>query len=266
MNPAVKEISGAGIAHWGRCLGLYGLLACAAHAEQSLEQAASDPTASLMNVQVQNVYTGAYHRLRNESGNALLLRSAVPFATGSLRHIARATLPYVSKSPSGEHGFGDLVLFDLVVFDRAWGRWGVGPVALFPTASDGALGADKWAVGPAIGFTARSPGVLWGLFNQNLFTVGCDDDRPDVDVSILQPIINYALPNKWSIGTSEMNFTYDWNLDDWSVLPLGVKVSKLHRFGQVPVQLSGAYEYNLQDDYVSSEWTFNLTAKFLFPL
>lgn len=71
---------------------------------QSLDQAANDPTASLMNVQIQNLYIGDYHNLDNESGNIILLRSAIPFKTGSLKHIARATLPIVTNSPSGESG------------------------------------------------------------------------------------------------------------------------------------------------------------------
>ena len=69
---------------------------------QSLEQAASDPTASLMSVQIQDVYTGGYHTLDGEDGNPILLRSAIPFKTGPLNHIARATLPIVTHSPSGK--------------------------------------------------------------------------------------------------------------------------------------------------------------------
>lgn len=89
---------------------------------QSLEQAANDPTASLMSVQIQNLYSGAYHNLSDGSGNTILLRSAVPFTTGNLNHIARGTLPVVTDSPSGENGLGDLVLFDLLAFDKSWGR------------------------------------------------------------------------------------------------------------------------------------------------
>ena len=63
-----------------------------------------------------------------------------------------------------------------------------------------------------------------------------------------------------------MNFTYDWNQGGWTTLPLGVKLSRLTRFGDTPVQFSGAFEYNFQDDYVGAQWTINLTAKFLFPL
>lgn len=242
------------------------LLSGAAIADQSLDQAASDPTASLMAVQVQNLYAGDYHNLDDESGNTVLLRVAVPFQTGDLKHIARATLPVVTSSPSGESGLSDLVLFDLLAFDRSWGRWGVGAVMLAPTATEDELGAEKWALGPALGFVARSPGLLWGLFNQNLFTVAGNDDREDINSSILQPILNYSLPDKWSIGVSEMNLVYDWEHSNWSNLPLGIKLAKLVRFGKQPVQFAGSYEYNYADDVVAPKWTVNLTAKFLFPI
>jgi hypothetical protein len=251
------------------------VILCAAHAAtaaevatagQSLEQAASDPTASLMSVSAQETYAGSYHQLDDESGNTLLLRSSVPFTTGSLEHIARVTLPIVTDSPSGKSGLSDLVLFDLIKFEKSGGRWGIGPVLLAPTATDDALGAGKWAIGPAVGFVARSNKVMWGLFNQNLFSFAGDNDRGDVNVSILQPIVNYALPEKWSVGTSEMNVTYDWDRDAWTVLPLGVKLAKLVKFGKLPVQFAGGYEYNFADDYVAPKWTVNFTVKFLFPI
>jgi len=233
---------------------------------QSLEQAANDPTASLMSVQIQDIYAGDYHKLNDESGNSILLRTAVPFKTGPLNHIARATLPIVTNSPSGKSGLSDLVLFDLVVFNQSWGRWGIGPVMLIPTATNDQLGAKKWAIGPALGFVARSNKLMWGLFNQNLFSFAGDKGREDVKLSILQPILNFSLPNRWSIGTSEMNITYDWEKKAWTALPVGIKLAKLVKFGKLPVQFAGSYEYNFADDYVAPKWTVNFTVKFLFPL
>ena len=234
-----------------------------AKGSQSLEQAASDPTASLMSLQLQNLFVGDYHNLDDESSNTIQLRSAIPFMLGGLSNIARVTLPFVTHGPNGS-GLGDMTLFDLVAFDQSWGRWGVGPVLLLPTGKDG-ISAEKWAIGPALGFAARRPGLLWGLFNQNLFSFAGDGDQ-DVRVSIIQPILNYSLPDKWSIGTSEMNFTYDWEKKAWTALPLGVKVAKLTKFGSVPVQFIGSYEYNFADDYVAPKWTLSFTLKFLFPL
>jgi len=233
---------------------------------QSLEQAAQDPTASLMNVSIQNQYSAEYHNLDDENGNIIQLRSSLPFKTGGLKHIARATLPIVTESPSGETGLGDLVLFDMMTFNESWGRWGTGLVALFPTASDDALGSGKFGAGPALGFVARNTGFLWGVFNQNLFSFAGESDREDVRVSILQPILNVSLPNKWSIGLSEMNITYDWEKSAWTSLPLGIKINKLVKFSGWPVTFSGNYEYNFQDDYVTPEWTVGFLMKFLFPI
>ena len=233
---------------------------------QALDQAANDPTASLMAVQIQNIYSGNYYHLHDASGNTVLLRPVVPFTTGALSHIARATIPYATLSPSGKTGLGDSVLFDLIVFNQSWGRWGIGPVLLLPTATDDALGAEKWAAGPALGFVARQPSLMWGLFNQNLFSFAGNDQRDEVKLSILQPIVNYSLPHKWSIGASEMNITYDWNKGAWVNLPLGIKVSKLHKFAKLPVQFSGSYEYNFANASVTPEWSVNLTVKFLFPI
>ena len=172
----------------------------------------------------------------------------------------------MTDSPSGESGLSDLVLFDLIKFEKSWGRWGIGPVLLAPTATDDAIGGGKWASGPALGFVARSNKLMWGLFNQNLFSFAGDDDREDVNVSILQPIVNYSLPEKWSIGTSEMNITYDWEKDAWTILPLGVKLAKLVKFGKLPVQFAGGYEYHFANDYGAPKWTVNFTVKVLFPV
>jgi len=53
---------------------------------------------------------------------------------------------------------------------------------------------------------------------------------------------------------------------NWTVLPLGVKVAKLVKFGKLPVQFSGSYEYNFQDDFAAPKWGVNFTVKFLFPI
>ena len=232
---------------------------------QSLEQAASDPTASLMSVLLQNIHTSSFHNRDDADANTFQFRSAVPFSTGNLDHIARLTLPYVTDSVTGDSGFGDATLFDLIVFDKDWGRWGAGAVTLLPTGSSD-ISAEKWGIGPAFGFVAQFPGMIAGIFNQNIFSFAGEDDRPDVDISIIQPIIDYALPNQWSIGASEMTITYDWNSNEWISLPLGIKVSKLTKPGGQPIQFSLSYEHNFQDDFNGPETTYNFTAKFLFPV
>lgn len=234
------------------------------HAEQTLDQAADDPTASLSALQVSDWYTASFHGLESESANSVVLRPVLPFMLGGAPNIFRATLPFVTNHPSADAGFGDTVLFDLVVFPEAWGRWGVGPVLLMPTGGRD-RGTRTWAAGPAAGFTVRQTLLLWGLFNQNLFGFAGAGNHADVQVSILQPIVSRALGDGWSVGGSEMTATYDWDEDRWSSLPLGVKAAKLVTVDGLMAQLSLQYEYDFADDEFGPKSTYRFTAKFLFP-
>ena len=232
---------------------------------QSLQQAAEDPTASLMNVQIGTWYTSDFHNLSGEDANTVVLRSALPWQWGEQKHISRITVPFITDSPFIDTGLSDTAIFDLMTFDEGWGRWGVGAVALLPTGGAD-RGAEKWGLGPAVGFTARAEGFLWGLFNQNIFTVAGEDDREDINVSVFQPILSVSLGNGWSTGISEMSITYDWENSEWTSLPLGVKLAKLAHFGKLPVQFNFQYEYNFADDSpVSPENLFRFTVKFIFP-
>ncbi|MPY22519.1 hypothetical protein FM037_07950 [Shewanella psychropiezotolerans] len=236
-----------------------------AQAEQSLEQAADDPTASLMSLQLSDWYTQSYHNIDNESANNFVLRSAMPFKIGEQSHIMRITAPIITSSPFQDSGLSDITLFDLATFDKDWGRWAVGAVALLPTGGEH-RGAEKWGIGPAIGFVVHESHLLWGLFNQNIFTIAGEDNREDINVSILQPLLSLSIGKGWSMGVSEMTATYDWEQGEWSNLPLGFKVAKLHKFGKLPVQFSAQYEYNFADSALSTpEATVRLTAKLIFP-
>ena len=195
---------------------------------QDISQAASDPTASLMALQFSDWYAVRYHENSDASDNTLVFRPVIPFSTGSLNHIFRATLPVITDNPYLESGLADSTVFDLVVFNENWGRWGVGAVALLPTGGQDS-GAEKWGIGPAVGFTARSNDLLWGLFNQNVFSVAGNEDRADVNISTLQPILSYKLDGGWSVGFSEMSITYDWDQSKFVSLPLGLNVSKMMR-------------------------------------
>lgn len=252
---------------WAGITALPLLVLCAAlahGAEQSLEQAANDPTAALMNVQLSDWYTESFHNLDDESANSVVLRSAIPFEFLGQNNIFRVTAPFVTDSLNGSTGLADITLFDLVTRDASWGRWGCGAVALLPTGGE-KRGAEQWGLAPAIGFTARSSGMLWGLFNQNIFTVTGEDDREEVNVSSIQPILNRKLGNGWSMGLSEMSIVYDWENSRWASLPLGFKLIKLVKFNRMPVQFAVDFEYNFADDRIGPERIFRFTTKLIFP-
>ena len=235
----------------------------AAEEKQSLDQAANDPTASLMSFQLQNLYSPNVYNFDGET-NTVLFRAVVPSHWMGLDHITRLTMPYVTDSVSGKTGVSDTTIFDMAVFEQDWGRFGAGVVGLIPTGDRG-LGAGQWAIGPALGFAVQKENFLWGLFNQNLFSVAERFDGQDVNLSTLQPLFNYGLGNGWSAGISEMTIVYDWDAGEFTSLPLGVKISKMTRPGGVPVQLSGTYEHNFYDEGSGPEDTVGFTVKVLLP-
>ncbi|NIZ63366.1 hypothetical protein DL239_20580 [Sedimentitalea sp. CY04] len=230
---------------------------------QSLQSQASDPTASLMSFQFQDFYSPNLHNIAG-SQNVAQFRAAVPFTLGGVNNIARLTLPYVTRNAAGRSGLGDATLFNMATFNRSWGRFGVGVVALLPTGADG-ISAEKWGLGPAMGFIAQENWGLFGVFNQNILTVGGDDARPDVNISTLQPILSHSLGNGWSVGSSDMSFVYDWDRDEFTSLPLGAKVSKLTKINGMPVQWQLSYERNFYDTGSGPRDTIGLTAKLLVP-
>ncbi len=107
-----------------------------ANGGQSLQSQASDPTASLMSFQFKTFYSP---NLYNSTGsrNIAQFRAAIPFTVAGINNIARLTLPYVTQNATGPSGIGDMTLFDLAAFNRPWGRFGVGVVALLPTGANG---------------------------------------------------------------------------------------------------------------------------------
>ncbi|MHC9236995.1 hypothetical protein ACX9MO_15310 [Pseudooceanicola sp. 502str34] len=239
-------------------------MASAQSASQDLSQAASDPTASVTAYLLQDFYSGNYHRNNDVEGNTLQFRMAIPYTLGTTSNIFRLTLPYLTKSPSGKKGFSDITVFNLTTFDRSWGRYGIGAVAMLPTGSD-AVTADRWAVGPAAGFMAQASWGIWGAFNQNLIDVGGSSGRDHVNLSVIQPIINVSLEDGWSVGTSDMSFTYDWDAGEFVSLPLGVQLNKLAYLNGTPVQFGLSYEHNFYDSSVAPADTVGFTVKVLVP-
>ena len=92
--------------------------------KQDLSQAANDPTASVMSLQIGDWYSFNYHNLDDGYDNAIALRAAIPFQTGDLNHIFRVTAPIITDNPVLGSGLSDLTVFDLLVFNESLGSLG----------------------------------------------------------------------------------------------------------------------------------------------
>ena len=111
--------------------------------------------------------------------------------------------------------------------------WAVGPVVLIPTATDQALGAQKWGIGPTALALKQKEGWTYGVLANHIWSVAGKSNRADVSATFIQPFLSYSTKDAWTYSINTES-TYDWNSDSWSI-PINPFISKLVRFGKQPV-------------------------------
>jgi hypothetical protein len=142
--------------------------------------------------------------------------------------------------------------------------WGVGPVLYYPTASNSALGVNKWGSGPSVAFIKKdeSPWVFGAVAN-NIWTIGGPTGSNQL---FLNPFVHYHFGDGWSIGSSP-EITTNWIAcgGKWAV-PLGGGVGKLVHIGAQPVRFDLDAYYNAIRPTASKEtWLLQAKLTFLFP-
>jgi len=186
--------------------------------------------------------------------------------------ITRVILPITSQDDifpgaGDQFGLGDTTLS--VFFSPvkpAFGKWiwGVGPVAVLPTATDDLLGAEKWGLGPtAVALTQSGPWTVGALAN-HVWSVAGDGSRPDINNTFLQPFVAYTTPTAWTY-TLNTESSYNWEAEEWSV-PINAQVSKLTRLGTQPVSIGVGARYWANSTPTGPEgWGVRAILTFLFP-
>ena len=111
--------------------------------------------------------------------------------------------------------------------------WGVGPIFQFPRATDDLLGQGKWGAGPtAVALTVHGP---WVLGAPSTTCGHSRSDRRDVNQMLLQPFVNYNLPDAWYVVTAPI-ITADWeaNSDDRWTVPISAAWARSCGWGSCP--------------------------------
>jgi hypothetical protein len=94
--------------------------------------------------------------------------------------------------------------------------------------------------------------------------VAGDDDRDDVNATLLQPFVSYVTKTKTTIGLTTES-TYDWENDQWSV-PVIAQVSQLFKIGPQILQLAvGAKYWAESPENGPEDWGLRVQLTFLFP-
>lgn len=184
--------------------------------------------------------------------------------------IIRTILPVIdaeSPAPGIEDAFGlgDTVQSFFFSPKNPVNGWilAVGPVALWPTATDSQLGSGQWGAGPtALALKQTGPWTYGALVN-HLWSYAGDDDRGAVNATFLQPFASYITRTKTTF-TINAESTYDWEHGQWNV-PLNFIVSQLFKLGGQPVQAFVGGRCYLEGPEGGPEWGVRAGFTLLFP-
>ncbi|MGA7932183.1 MAG: hypothetical protein WCA35_01250, partial [Kovacikia sp.] len=240
---------------------------------EKLAKAAQNPIASLISVPFQNNFNfgvGPYDRLQY----VLNFQPVFPTSlSDDWLLVSRIITPIIlqpigiTASTESTFGLGDLnPSFFFVPKNSSDFTWGVGPVFALPTATYTPLGTGKWSVGPTA-VVVWSPGhwVIGALANQ-LWSIAGDPSRPDVSQFLIQPFINYNLPDGWYLTSSPI-ITANWNAssgNQWTV-PIGGGFGKIFRIGKQPVNANLAAYWNVAKPEFAADWQLRFQFQLLFP-
>ncbi len=145
------------------------------------------------------------------------------------------------------------------------GGWiaGVGPVFLYPSATNDLLGTEKWGAGPTAVMLRQSGHWTYGALANHIWSYAGNDSRADVSATFFNPFVSYRPGKGKSIGLqSEM--TYDWVANQWSV-PLSVSFSKVAKFGSQAVSFGLGAKYVVTGPGGGPEWGLRAGITLLFP-
>jgi len=234
----------------------------------ALAKQQQNPIASLISVPLQGNWDFGLGD-RDATGTLFNIQPVMPFGISrSTNLVLRVILPLASQPGSGDarvNGLGDVVTTAFFSPAKPGGLiWGAGPVFLLPTATNNALGSEKFGVGPSVvALTQPGPWTIGLLFNHIWSTSGASD-REDVNTTFLQPFVNYNLGGGLALG-AVMEATANWNADEHWTAPLLFSVSKVARLGTRPVNFVLGAGPTVASPEGGPTWRFRFMAVLLFP-
>lgn len=277
----MRERIGAGHMHW-LLLVLSALLITAfpghgvaeePSSDADLAQDLSNPLADLMSIPIQMNYDGDIGPQEDGWKLQTNIQPVIPVdLNDNWNIITRTIIPTIYQDDifqgeGSQSGLGDINLslfFSPNNPDSQGITWGVGPVLLFPTATDDLLGAEKWAAGPtAVALTVQGQWTI-GMLANHIWSYAGESDRDDLSNTFLQPFAAYTWPSAWTVSLQSES-SYNWESEKWSV-PVNLGVTKLVKWGKLPVSLQAGLGYWLESpDAGPDGFRFRLQATFVLP-
>jgi hypothetical protein len=240
--------------------------------QEELAKAAQNPIANMISIPLQsnfNFNVGPKNQMQYV-GN---LQPVIPInATENWNVITRTIIPFVSQPELGPNsgdvfGLGD-IQFTAFLSPAKPGAliWGVGPIIQMPSGTDQSISQGKWAAGPsAVALTIQGKWLYGGLVNY-LSSFDGQHDRGGVSQWLIQPFINYNLPDGWYLTMSPIITanTMAESSQQWTV-PVGGGAGKIVKIGKLPWNFQLQAFYNVVHPDAGPEWSIRFQMQLMLP-
>jgi hypothetical protein len=208
---------------------------------QEQVQMANNPLAQANALGMQNYFTAKLYGLDNLNANTFMIRPVVV----TPRMVIRATVPIVT-APQLEgdpiSGLSDINIFGTYVWfiKKSMTDIGIGPLAVFPTATDSVLGAGKYQLGAAfILVQPLSKTVLTGtLLTWQTSVANANSaaaERPSTSLMNFQPFLVFQIGGGFTLKSTAI-WMFDFTNGHYSI-PIGFGVGKVLVSGRMLISM-----------------------------
>jgi len=245
-----------------------------ASSTEELAKKTQNPVADLISVPFQNNFNfnvGPY----NQTQTVINIQPVIPIHLNEdFNLITRTILPVVNQpdpvSNTSQFGLGNLntTLFLSPAKTKGF-TWGAGPIFGFPTKTNDLLGSNTFSVGPSAVLVAMPKDWVIGILANQQWSIGNGAPNQRVNAMLIQPFINYNLPEGWYLTTSPI-ITANWEAfgnqssNRW-VIPIGGGFGKIVKTGGPPLNMNLSSYYNVVSPTQGPDWQLRFQVALLFP-
>ncbi len=236
---------------------------------QTAAAQAQNPIAHVISIPFQNntlTRTGPYR----DTANTLLIQPVVPIRIDANWSVITRTivpvvyLPRTSPEQGEVTGLGNVEpQFYFTPAHPGKFIWGAGAQLWLPTASQDALGVNKWGGGPAVvGLVIDGPWVAGALLNN----VWAGSGKGRVNQMTLNPFANYNLAKGWYLASTPV-ITSNWDRTSsqrWTV-PVGGGFGRVFKIAGLHVNARLEAFRNVERPRYAAATDIQAQLQFLFP-